>query len=65
MVEIPIADPAFFGLVVATTPPAGAKIGPGASINVMIGVESGSDGETDTGSTDGSDSGSGDGSEDG
>jgi penicillin-binding protein 1A len=39
MVEIPIADPAFFGLVVTTTPPAGAKIGPGASINVMIGVE--------------------------
>ena len=39
MVEVSIADPSFFGLVVGTTPPAGAKIGPGASINVLIGSE--------------------------
>ena len=37
MVEVTIADPAFFGLVVTTTPPPGARIGPGASIDVLIG----------------------------
>jgi beta-lactam-binding protein with PASTA domain len=37
MVEVTIADPAFFGLVVTTTPPPGAKIGPGAQIDVLIG----------------------------
>jgi membrane peptidoglycan carboxypeptidase len=46
MVEIPIADPAFFGLVVTTVPPPGAKIGPGAEIIVMIGAETGSESET-------------------
>jgi beta-lactam-binding protein with PASTA domain len=37
MVEVTIADPAFFGLVVTTTPPPGAKVGPGAEIDVLIG----------------------------
>jgi len=37
MVDVTIADPAFFGLVVTTIPPPGAKIGPGASIDVLIG----------------------------
>jgi membrane peptidoglycan carboxypeptidase len=37
MVEVTIADPAFFDLVVATIPPPGAKIGPGAVIEVLVG----------------------------
>ena len=37
IVEVTIADPAFFGLVVTTTPPPGAKVGPGAEIDVLIG----------------------------
>jgi penicillin-binding protein 1A len=43
MVEIPIANPAFFGLVVTTVPPPGARIGPGAEIIVMVGTETGSE----------------------
>ncbi len=37
MVDVGIADPTLYGLVVTTTPPPGAKIGPGATIDVLIG----------------------------